>query len=186
MVPVHAVTVAVPADRPTATPELLASLLICATFMPAEFVPVAIHVTEGRAFPLLSVATNCCVCCAATDIVAEDGVTAIETRFGGIRVVGWYNSALAVGLSVLVLGAGITLLTTPPAMRTVPLLSSVAVGPWRAVISVVWFLLTSVVLEKVLAAGSYSSVFGVGVPLPSIWPPAMKTIPLFSSVAVWK
>lgn len=65
------------------------------------------------------------------------GVTATETRFGGLSVAGSYTSALANG----------KLLSAPPATRTVPSKRSDALWPERP-----WVRLPEA--EKVWATGS--------------------------------
>ena len=85
-----------------------------------------------------------------------------------IPLAGSYSSALAEGLK---------LLSSPPATRTMPLGSKVAV----------WFSRASLRLPVVVQlplAGSYSSALAEGLKLLSS-PPATRTMPLGSKVAVW-
>src|SRR5437660_11839236 len=102
-----------------ASPELLESFVVVATAAFEE-----LHTTDCRICVLLSanvpVAANFCPVPAG--IVGVAGVTAIETRFGGIRLFVSYSSALAGGPERDV----------PPTIRTIPFLRSVAVVTWRA------------------------------------------------------
>src|SRR5438067_5697980 len=83
-----------------------------------------------------------------------------------VPVVGLYNSALARS----------PVESAPPATSTVPLLSSVAVWPSRAL-----FMLP--VGVKVPVVGLYNSALA-SLPLVVLMPPAINTIPLLSNVAL--
>lgn len=82
-----------------AVPRLVASLLMVVVVVSDE-----LHVTEASCCMLPSlnvpVAMNCCV--VRGDSMTVAGVTAIESRFAGVSVVGRYSSALArTGLLIL-------------------------------------------------------------------------------------
>jgi len=68
-------------------------------------VPVAIN---GWVFPV--------------DIEGVEGLTAIETRLGGVSEFGWYSSELATALAVVL---------EPPSIKIVPFVSRVAVSNTR-------------------------------------------------------
>jgi len=87
--PAVAVIVTVPGAIAMAVPRLLASFEICVMVVSEE-----LHVTEASCSVLLSlnvpVAMNRWVAPSESEGVA--GVTAMETRLGGVRVAGTYSS----------------------------------------------------------------------------------------------
>src|SRR5579864_7412146 len=128
--PAHALTVDVPAATPKTTPLLVESFVM-PLLLPESLVTVAtvvseeLQITDASDCVLLSL--NVPVGVSAWDDPADtdgfSGLRLIDTRFGGVRVPGWYNSAL-VRAELLSL--------QPPATRTVPPERSVAVWTWRA------------------------------------------------------
>ena len=85
IVPVHAPTVVVPVASPSATPRLLESLEIVATVFVEE-----LHVTEASVcvLLLLNVPVAVSFCAVPTGIDGFSGLTAIDTRFGGMSIAG--------------------------------------------------------------------------------------------------
>src|SRR6185437_1753843 len=69
------------------------------------------------------------------------------------------------------------LVVSPPAINISPPGRSVAVCSDRAVPS-------ELVGDQVLAAGLYTSTLLVAFPVPSVWPPATRTVPSGSEVAL--
>jgi hypothetical protein len=121
--PVHALTVAEPNASPKPTPWLLESLETVAMTVLEE-----LHVTEANVCVLLllnvPMATKLWAVPAGIDGLS--GLKEIDTRFAGANVGGWYNSDVLSARRLLELSL------KPPATRTNPFLSSVAVCTCRA------------------------------------------------------
>jgi hypothetical protein len=130
IVPAQALTVDDPGDAPKTTP-LFVDSLVMAWSLPESFVTSTdaefdeLQTTEASTCVLLllnvPMATSCWE--SPTKMDGSTGLTLIATKFVGVRVPGWYISAL-VNPELLSL--------QPPAIRTVPFERSVAVWTCRA------------------------------------------------------
>jgi hypothetical protein len=136
--PVHALRVVEPVVTAKATPRSLESLETVAMVLLEE-----LHVAEAKVCVLLSLNVPVAVkfWAVPAGIFGPIGLTEIDTRLAGTSVAGWYSSALDKTLPAD---------DAPPATKTVPLFSRVAVWTYRAVAGFP-------VAENVPAVGSYSS-----------------------------
>jgi len=129
--PVQALTVEDPTPTPKTTPLLVESFVM-PLLLPESFVTVTtvlsevLQIAEGSVCVLLSL--NVPVAARLREVpmvnVGLAGPILIDIKFDGAKAPGWYNSAfLKAGLPAF----------QPPATRTVPSVSRVAVWTWRAV-----------------------------------------------------
>jgi len=121
--PAQACRVTDPTDTAKALPWFVASPVTEAIVLSEE-----LQVTEARVWVVVSLKVPVAVkrCGEAMETDGLKGVIAIDARLGGVSVPGWYSSALASALPEL---------SSPPAMRTVPSLSRVAVPESRATVA---------------------------------------------------
>lgn len=121
--PAQACRVTGPVDTAKALPWFVASPVTDATVLSEE-----LHVTETRVWVVLSpkvpMAVNRCAEAMGTD--GLNGLIATDARPEGVSTLGWYSSALANSLPKL---------SSPPATKTVPSLSRVAVWESRATVA---------------------------------------------------